>query len=501
VDLLAGEHEVVERRKNLLQPRPFIDRQVGVVQAFMDAVVRRDGIALAAVLGHVGFQVGNAAVAQLGDVGQQAGLDMAACMPAQTRAPHRRQLFFSLAQQHQVVVVLLRERRARVVVDVVDQRRLIRTGQIDAAQTRKAARLVDDQPGGIQLARLQRRRVPQPFQPVPQDLVEHLPDDDRGMVAVAQHHLRHLVLDPLPRVGRNLRPVVHALDRQRAHVQHAHLVGHIVDHRRLRLAPGPHHVDVALFDQPEFLPEQFQVPRIGQRMGVEGLVEGRLQNDLLSVEIEALALGRELAKAEPRLHPVRKPIRQLHAGRRQVKEGIIQLPQPVAGHVQFQRHLAIARPQVMFCTDRACGPAVCPGRDRTLNFGSLCLEAGIAQRQLHPYIAGADIARYKCALNVDRVSGDQRNRLPDPAGDGAAPVRHIVPPQPVDHDVTRDQRRDHPHRHEVLRARIQQITDLQLKAGIAAFMRARRLAVDPHLRPVVDRLEPYPDRLALPLRR
>ena len=125
VDLLAGEHEVVERRKDLLQPRPFIDRQVGVVQTLMNAVVRRDGIALAPVLGHVGFQVGDAAVAQFGDVGQQAGLDMAARVPAQTRAPHRRQLRFRLAQQHQIVVVLLRERRARVVVYVVDQRRLV----------------------------------------------------------------------------------------------------------------------------------------------------------------------------------------------------------------------------------------------------------------------------------------------------------------------------------------------------------------------------------------
>ena len=125
VDLLAGEHEVVEGREDFIQPGPFIDRQVGVVQTFMDAVVRRDGVAFAAVPGHVGFQVGDAAIAQLGNVGQQAGLDVAARMLSERSAPHRFQLLFRLAQQHQVVVVLLREGRARVVVDIVDQRRLV----------------------------------------------------------------------------------------------------------------------------------------------------------------------------------------------------------------------------------------------------------------------------------------------------------------------------------------------------------------------------------------
>ena len=319
------------------------------------------------------------------------------------------------------------------------------------------------------------------------------------MIAVAQHHLRHFILNPLLCVGRDLRPVVHALHRQRAHVQNAHLVGQIVDDRRLRLAPGPHHVDVALFDQPELPPQQLQIPRIGQRMGVEGLIEGRLQDNLLAVEIKALALGRELAETETRLHPVRKPILQHNTCRRHVKIGIIQLPQPVVGHLQRQRHLRSARPQVLFCAHRGRGRAVCPRSDLAPHFRLLTLETGIAQRHLHQHITGSDVARHKYALNINRVRRDQRNRLPDPAGDRAAPVGHIVPPQPVDHDIACNQRRDNAHHDEILRVRMQKIIDLQLKAGIAAFMRARGLAVDPHLRPVVDRLELHPDRLALPI--
>ena len=91
----------------------------------MDPVVRRDRIALAPILGHVGFQIRDAAVAQFGDIGQQAGLDMTARMLSDRSAPHRLQFLFRLAQQHQIVVVLLRERRARVVVNIVDQRWLV----------------------------------------------------------------------------------------------------------------------------------------------------------------------------------------------------------------------------------------------------------------------------------------------------------------------------------------------------------------------------------------
>ena len=190
-------------------------------------------------------------------------------------------------------------------------------------------------------------------------------------------------------------------------------------------------------------------------MGVEGLVEGRLQDDLLAIQIEALALGRELAKTEPRLHPVRKPIRQLHAGRGQVEEGIIELPEPVASHIQRQRHIVSARPQVVFRAGRRRGAAVCPGRDLALYLGFLALEAGIAQRQLHLRIAGSDVARHEYVFNVDGIRGDERNGLPDPAGDGAAPVRHIVPPQAVNDDIAGDQRGDDAHGDEVFLVRVQ----------------------------------------------
>ena len=382
-------------------------------------------------------------------------------------------------------------------MDVVDGGRFIGAGQINAAPVCKTAGFVDDQARGIQLAHLEGDAVFEAFEAVAEDFVEHFPHRNAGMVAVALDHFNGFVFNASPGVGRELRPMAHALDRKRAHKQDAQFIGEVIHDFGLGLAPRADGVEVAVFDEGKFLFEQLDVSGIGEGMRIKRLVERGFEDEFFAVEVEVLARCGERAKAKARFLAVGLRVAGRDCYCRHIEVGIVQFPEFVVVNRDGLCVLRAARVEGQGFLDGRDRGLAANRRDRPFDLGGLDAHRPILKCAGKGRYAGGDVRADKRILDKNRASGNEGHGLPDAAGYGPAPVRHVVAAQAVDDHLAGDDRRDHAHGNEIFLG-CEQVADFQLKSRVAPFVRASGLAIDPDFCAVIDRLKANADGFAAP---
>ena len=497
VDILTGFDKSAKIGKDPIRARFGKDREIGTVQTLVHAVIRGDRIAFFFVLVEIGLEVRDAAVTEFRNIGQQIRLNFAVGKLAEGQ-PQAFAFGFGFAQREQVVVIFLRHGRAGIVVDIVDGGRFAGAGQINAAPVGKTACFVDDQARGVQFAHLEGDAVFEAFEAVAQDFVEHFPHRNAGVVAVAFDHFDGFVFNAPPGVGRDLRPMAHALDRKRAHEQDAQFIGEVVHDFGLGLAPRADRVEVAVFDEGKFPFEQREVSRIGEGMGVKRLVERGFENEFFAVEVKVLAPCRERAKAKARVLAVRWRVPKRDGRRRHVEVGIVEIPELVGVNREGLRVLRAARGEDQGFLCRSDRRAFAKRGDAPLDLGGLDARIPILKCAGEGRVARGDVGGDKRIRDKNRARGDEGDGLPDAPCDGPAPVRHVVAAQAVNDHIAGDDRRDHAHGDEIF-AFGEQVADFQLKPRIAPFVRARGLAIDPDFGAVVDRLKANANRFVAPV--
>ncbi|OPZ16068.1 MAG: hypothetical protein BWZ10_01559 [candidate division BRC1 bacterium ADurb.BinA364] len=465
------------------------------------AIIGRQRVAFAFVAPAIGFQVGPAAVADFRDVRQQAGGDLAAAVARGGGNAHRQALFVGLAQRQKALVARFVERSARIIVHIVDPDRLRLARQVERRSAGEAARFVKNQPRGVQPPRQHRHAVLQPAQAVAHDFVENFPGNNRRMVAVAQDCLTHLGFDALAGVGSDRRPVVHALDRERTDEQHAHFVGQIIHKGRRRLAPGADAVEPAFLDKLDFAADEFLARRQRQRIRIQAFVEDRLEEKRIAIEHEIVVANGELAQAEARSKCVGDLPLLDQLDFQTIQKRIVQRPGAGAGDNEPGMEGALAGRRVEGRFElRADLGFVAPREDTGARQQMPPLQPQILHRRIGLDGARRPIGAGEQVLDAHRGRRLDFHRLPQPSGDGAAPMRHIVAPQTVDDDVLRDDRADHADNERVLALEIQQVGDLEFEAGVSAFVESGGLAVDIRLGAIIGRAEAQAHASPLPSR-
>ena len=282
---------------------------------------RRDGIADFGKALVARLQIGQAAVAQLGEESHQLRDHVLAGQSApQSHCPH---LLMGLAAgMQQLVVGRLVDLRPGVGVDIVEFGGFGFVGQIAVRSLSPPARFVQDQARGIQLAGKDGHGAKHPDEHRPFQFVEELPLHHAGPVSVAQDALPHLILDPA-RQACGFHGEVHALHGQAAHCQHAHLVTEIEPHRRRRLAPRADHVETGVLRQLDLADGHLAAVGVGQSHGIQPLEEGGLQVHGGAVESESLVANGELTHPESRGPLVGSGVAARHVDLGAVQVGIV----------------------------------------------------------------------------------------------------------------------------------------------------------------------------------
>ena len=214
---------------------------------------------------------------------------------AGTEFAHKGKLI-GLAQHVKGTVIEFRYRRRAIAVHIPHPHWISGIGQVGVGPVAVTARIIQNDPGGIQLAGDQAQIVHNghragnlhPTQVA--SFVEDTPHHHRGVVTVAQHQFPHLTLLPFPQLW----VVLHPADRRLLMKHQSHLICQFDKTLGRRFNVDAQHVQSSLLSQKDLLAGKLFGLRIGNGATVDALVEGTFHNDLLAVKVEEIIPHRKL---------------------------------------------------------------------------------------------------------------------------------------------------------------------------------------------------------------
>ena len=325
-------------------------------------------------------------------------------------------------------------------------------------------------------------------------LVEDAPRHDARVVAIAEDDLAQRPLEP----PLHLRALLHLPTGVVLHADHhAQLIEHVELPGEAAAEAEPAQVDPRGLHVQHIAAHPVRIGRPGVADRVMGQVDHPVQEDPLAVEAKVAVLEAEIAEATThRLLIGRGTSGGLDAGGDAVQVGIVQPPEPVAGHAEPALDQGCAGGET--CRHKL-GPqrlAACGRGHGQLHDPLRRLGRRVAHAGPHANLSALPVGDHVQVLDPHCRREEQFHRIQNPAavvrrvrGDRVLlrPGRGLLQRDAVDRLVGRV---EHAHGEPVGLARLDRAGRVQHERRLAPLVAPDRDAVDPHLRQIVHRMEP-----------